>query len=385
MARQHLDDNAKDRAETTNDFNEKKTTLTEGLAATKKAVEIIREHVKNHGGDIEAADQIQHEVATTVQVAAPSGFLQRKPRRRARVLHLLNTAASVTHSRAMMGLVRELSSGPETKPFLQKAVDLVQKMIQRLRDEQREEDDKKAWCDDNIARTERSIDTLNVSHEEYSSAVSEHSSNQDTLDGEISRAKSNVNEAQRVLESNDESAAMQKKECDRNLKEHKAALDAVDRARYEVRKQIEPKDDADASQGADIMNAIDTAVDDLKKTQAVTMAQCSESKDKAANKERRNKVILAENEQRVTTKTDAHARETEKLNTATKKKAATQKELGLAQQYREELRPACEDGESDYQTRKQARASEREALEQVIPILECDIHDDDQDEACAEF
>merc|ERR550537_2110828 len=149
----------------------------------------------------------------------------------------------------------------------------------------------------------------------------------------------------------------------------------VDKVKWEVRDQLKGKADQDAGQGDDMVAAIDAAVDRLKQVAAETKATCSRSARGFANNKRKNSALLAENEQHVETSTGNHERESREKEGTEKKLASVKKELALANQYADELEAPCTVGESDYANRKAARTQEREALESVIPILECDIHD----------
>merc|ERR1719330_1366045 len=59
----------------------------------------------------------------------------------------------------------------------------------------------------------------------------------------------------------------------------------------------------------------------------------------------------------------------EKADSLTLRRSSVQKELEAVTQYRKDLEPACEKGDSTYEDRKKAREDEIEALNQALQIF----------------
>merc|ERR1719326_2359277 len=68
-------------------------------------------------------------------------------------------------------------------------------------------------------------------------------------------------------------------------------------------------------------------------------------------------------------KTAEKKRLTDKIDAMTKSKKHTEGELEATEQYLKDLQPACVSGDSSYEERKEARATEIEALQKVQGIL----------------
>merc|ERR1712134_134312 len=68
-------------------------------------------------------------------------------------------------------------------------------------------------------------------------------------------------------------------------------------------------------------------------------------------------------------KTNEKKRLVEKINSMTKTRKHVSDELEATEQYLKDLQPACVDGDSTYEDRKQARTDEIEALHKAQGIL----------------
>merc|ERR1719252_218162 len=77
----------------------------------------------------------------------------------------------------------------------------------------------------------------------------------------------------------------------------------------------------------------------------------------------------AEREQEVNMKTAEKERRVDKISSLSSQKKDTEGELEKTEQYLEDLKPACVNGDSSYDDRKAARAKEIEALKKAQNIL----------------
>merc|ERR1719375_1947677 len=83
-----------------------------------------------------------------------------------------------------------------------------------------------------------------------------------------------------------------------------------------------------------------------------------------------NNIEKAEREQEVNMKKAEKERRTDKIASLNSQKKDTEGELEKTDQYLEDLKPACVNGDSSYDDRKAARAKEIEALKKAQGILE---------------
>merc|ERR1719152_278914 len=82
-----------------------------------------------------------------------------------------------------------------------------------------------------------------------------------------------------------------------------------------------------------------------------------------------NEIEKAGRTQEVEMKTAEKARRVEKIASLSSQKKNTEGELEKTDQYLEDLKPACVDGDSSYEDRKAARTKEIEALQKSQQIL----------------
>merc|ERR1719263_326296 len=85
--------------------------------------------------------------------------------------------------------------------------------------------------------------------------------------------------------------------------------------------------------------------------------------------EKANAIEKAGREQEVKMKTAEKARRVDKIASLSSTKKDTEGELEKTDQYLEDLKPACVDGDSSYDDRKAARTKEIEALQQAQQTL----------------
>merc|ERR1719498_1570167 len=83
-----------------------------------------------------------------------------------------------------------------------------------------------------------------------------------------------------------------------------------------------------------------------------------------------NEIEKAGREQEVKMKEAEKARRNDKIASLSRTKKDTQGELEKTDQYLEDLKPACVDGDSSYDDRKAARTKEIKALQKAQGILE---------------
>merc|ERR1719379_3369241 len=84
----------------------------------------------------------------------------------------------------------------------------------------------------------------------------------------------------------------------------------------------------------------------------------------------KNDIEKAGRTQEVKMKSAEKARRVDKISSLNGQKKNTEAELEKTEQYLEDLKPACVNGDSSYEDRKAARAKEIEALKKAQVILQ---------------
>merc|ERR1719197_1893136 len=122
-------------------------------------------------------------------------------------------------------------------------------------------------------------------------------------------------------------------------------------------------------QPAGIVTILEKTAEGFAKMEADTRAQ--EAMDQKAYEEDMKECTIekARRTKESDMKTQEKKRLTDKIDAMTKSKKNTVGELEATEQYLKDLQPACVSGDSSYEERKEARATEIEALQKVQGIL----------------
>merc|ERR1719235_2186777 len=126
----------------------------------------------------------------------------------------------------------------------------------------------------------------------------------------------------------------------------------------------DPKD-----QPGGIITILEKTAEEFAQMEADTRAQ--EAMDQKAYEEDMKECTIekARRTKESDMKTAEKKRLTDKIDSMTKSKKHTSGELEATEQYLKDLKPACVSGDSSYEDRKEARATEIEALQKVQGIL----------------
>merc|ERR1719390_274152 len=103
--------------------------------------------------------------------------------------------------------------------------------------------------------------------------------------------------------------------------------------------------------------------------EADTRSQEAADQEAFDNDMQENDIEKASRTKEVEMKGNEKKRLNDKINTLSKKKKHTEDELAATEQYRKDLKPACDDGDSSYEDRKAARQKEIDALHKAQDIL----------------
>jgi len=331
---------------------------------------------------------------------APASFLQVASDPRSRAVDLLRTTARTTRSKALARLAQELSVHKDD-PF-SAMNNMIEKMIFRLMDEQRQEDEHKMWCDQELSKTNTSMIQKEEKIEELDLKLEGATAKLQELTNEIAEADKMVAEIARFMEEATEIRGIGKKENEVAIKEAQEAQSAIaeatavledfykksggateDGAAF-LQRGAEPAKLGESpstwdssysgvadpkSQPGGVIAVLERTASEFAEMEADTRAQeqtdqleyDEEMKSQKIDKARREK----ESEMKGVEKKDL----AEEIATLQKSRKHISGEHELVVQYMKDLQPACVKGDSSYEDRKAARAKETDALRQAQDIL----------------
>merc|ERR1719446_1549275 len=382
---------------------------TEDACRTKKSEWDTRS--KTRSLEIEAMDQAVKILAKSTGVrteapgnpvppASPVDFLQisqisNDPKMKA--VALLKEAAQDGHSRALERLAVEVAAHLNG-PFDQ-VNNMIEKMIFRLMDEQKKEDEHKHWCDQEIKKTETMKQDKEDKIDELKAEIKVETAEVAQLTDEIADAEKMISDIVAFMKEATEIRNTGKKENALAIKDSKDAQSsltnaiAVLEAFYKESGQI-PKEPwefiqkpvnlgknpatwdsgytgvADPTkQPGGIVSVLEGVLSDFEKMEAETKSQEAQDQKEFEDSMKANDIEKAGRTQEVTMKTQEKARRTDKIASLNAQKKNVKAELEKTDQYLVDLKPACVDGDSSYDDRKAARTKEIDALKKAQVIL----------------
>lgn len=410
--------NAKD------DLESDETTLKDTTTTCKTKAEEWDERCELREHEVEAmaaAEEILAKVAD-VRTEAPGNpvppthpvdlqmklsFLQLSdPKMKA--VNLIRQSAAKAHSKVLEGFANTLATRlKEDDPFDVINQD-IQKMIFRLMAEQKDEDEHKDWCDMEIQKSEDNKDHKEERMETLKDKIKDGKATSDELEVEIEEADTMINDIKEHMQEAKEVRDESKKENQKAIKDSEDAQAAIAKATavltsfYKESGEIEkepyeflqrdpqelPEEPSswDASytgvtdpknKNGGVLSVLEACAADFAKMEAETRAQEEEDQSAFDEDDQANQIEKARREKEVEMKTqekdtlDANVVTMEKL----RKKVNTQ--LEAVETYLKDLEPACTDGDSTYEERKEARADEIKGLKKAQETLQEAFKDDE--------
>jgi predicted nucleic acid-binding Zn-ribbon protein len=399
---------------TNSDLTADSKTLDETQKACRVKTSEWEERSATRTAEIEAMDMAKKILskATGVRTAAPGNpippaspvdFLQlvqlsssTDPKMKA--VALLKEAAADAHSNALNRLAVEVAAHLNG-PFDQ-VNNMIEKMIFRLMDEQKKEDEHKLWCDQEIEKT----DTMKTDKEDkikdLKAEIKVETAKVGELTSEITDAETMIADIVAFVKEATEIRNTGKKENALAIKDSEQAQTALTNAIavltdfYKGSGEIakEPWEfiqkpvnlgknpatwdagytgtsDPDKQPGG-IISVLEGVLGDFSKMEAETKSQ--EAQDQAAYEEdmKANDIEKAGRTQEVTMKTAEKARRSDKIASLSSTEKDTTGELEKTNQYISDLQKACVNGDSSYTDRKAARAKEITALKTAQVTLQ---------------
>merc|ERR1719181_2396986 len=310
---------------------------------------------------------------------------------------LLKEAAKGADSRAMERLAVEVAAHLNG-PF-DAVNNMIEKMIFRLMDEQKQEDEHKHWCDQEIEKTETMKENKEDKIKDLKAEIKVQTAAVKRLTDEIADAEKMISDIVAFMKEATEIRQTGKKENALAIKDAKQAQDslsnaiAVLEAFYKSSGEI-PKEPwefiqkpvnlgkkpatwdsgytgvADPTkQPGGIVSVLEAVLSDFEKMEAETKSQEAEDQSEYEESMKSHAIEKAGREQEVSMKTAEKKRRSDKIVSLNGQKKNVEAELEKTEQYLEDLKPACVDGDSSYDDRKAARAKEIEALKKAQVTL----------------
>jgi len=310
---------------------------------------------------------------------------------------LLKQAAKDSNSKALDRLAVEVAAHLKG-PFKQ-VNNMIEKMIFHLMDEQKQEDEHKHWCDQEIEKTnvmkdekEDKIKNLNAEIKTQTAKVGDLTQEIADANKMLGEIATFVKEATEIRQTGKKENALAVKDANTAqtaLTNAIAVLTAFYKSSGEVAKEPwefiqgvelgkKPSTwDAGYSAVADpskantgIISILEAVLSDFEKMEAETKSQEAEDQQEFDQAMSDHAIEKAERTQEVEMKTAEKGRRNDKINSLNGQKKNTVAELEKTNFYLRDLKPACVNGDSSYEDRKAARSKEIDALHKAQGILE---------------
>lgn len=321
---------------------------------------------------------------------------------RMKAVNMLRKTATTTHSKALARLAQELAAHLGS-PFPNELENMIQKMVFRLMNEQKEEDDHKDWCDKELATNNASEARKEDRMAELDAKLELARAREQTLAMEIADADEMVQDIAASITKSADIRAKGKVENHAAMKDAEDAQTAiadatavlaafykqtgmVAKAAYELVQRGSGKV-VDLPDAPSTWDSGYTGVADPTQQPAgiiavlqKTASQFAEMEADTRAQEQTDQELYEQELSELTIEKARRGKESEMkvaergalagtIAALTANRKHVKDELALVIQYLKDLTPACIQGDSTYEERKAARATEIEALHQAQDIL----------------
>merc|ERR1719159_2301513 len=383
------------------------TVLKETTTTCKKRGDEYEQHMKTREGELAAMQQAIEILTKVTGVRTPEekgvtlvqlGQVRKHKDPTAGVLAVLRKVKG-GKNRQLAKLADKIEKLGKQMPgsgTFDQIKNMIQKMIFHLMDEQKNEDEHKHWCDKEITNTELMIKEKTEKSEDADSTITQLAEKIQDLKNGIKDNQKFIAETEDEIASRTEDRAADKKENEATIKDAEDAQTAIAEAiavlttfykgSGEVAKEAwesfaqtnaEPEPElweeekyTGTEGGAAVIGMLENCATDFAKMQSQAEA------DETAHQDDFDKFLTKAQMDKAARTKDTEMKQSRKGRFEEKKSAKeegyahTTKELEGTKQYREDLEHACEDGDSSYAERKDARTQEIEALREAQGILE---------------
>jgi len=314
-----------------------------------------------------------------------------------KAVEFLRQQSKVLHAKALDKLAQEITAHL-TGPF-EEVTGMIQKMIFRLMAEQKDEDEHKWWCDEELNKTQASLDHKQDKMDELSAKMDDIKATIAELTEEIKAASDMVSEITGFMTEATEIREAGKHENAAALKDAEDAMTAIANAisvltdfykesgqipkePYEfIQRGVDLPDKPEtwdsgytavsdpSSQPGGIISVLEKTSEDFSEMAADTKAQEASDQKTFEDDMQEHDIEKAKRSKEAEMKENEKKRLVEKLESLTKNHKHVSDEHEATQQYQKDLQPACVEGDSTYEDRKEARTNEIEALHRAQDIL----------------
>jgi len=314
-----------------------------------------------------------------------------------KAVEFLRQQSQVLHAKALDKLAMEITAHL-TGPF-EDVTGMIQKMIFRLMAEQKDEDEHKWWCDEELNKTQASLDNKQDKMDELTAKMDDIKATIAELTEEIKAASDMVSEITGFMTEATEIREVGKKENALALKDAEDAMTAVANAisvltdfykesgqipkePYEfIQRGVELPDKPEtwdsgytavsdpSSQPGGIISVLEKTSEDFSEMAADTKAQEASDQKTFDDDMQEHDIEKAKRSKEAEMKENEKKRLVEKLDALFKTHKHVSDEHEATEQYQKDLQPACVEGDSTYEERKEARTNEIEALHRAQDIL----------------
>jgi len=317
-----------------------------------------------------------------------------------KAVKLLRQEAAEVHSKALSSFADQLAAKLDSSPFDQ-INNMVQKMIFRLMDEQKKEDEHKLWCDQEISVSKTSRDDKKEKIDMLDKKIAATKADVEDLGLDIERLDKKAVELTEFMNKATEIRTEGKRENKKALKDAEAAQAAIAKAVavletfYKESGEI-PKEDWEflqrdpvslpdepkswgksytgvtdpENQESGVIAVLKATGEDFAKMEADTRSNEISDQEKFDKDMSEASIDKAKTQKESEMKADEMKRKSDKVASMTKQQKHTTSELGAVKQYLKDLEKPCMDGDSSYEDRKKARSKEIESLREAQVILE---------------
>jgi len=388
-----LEATQKDSSIKASEWAERSKTRASEIEAIKVAIEILS---KTTGVRTEAP-------SNPVPPPSPIALLQIKAQSsdpKMKAIELLHQTAKVAKSKVLEQFANTIAahlSGP-----FDKVNNEMEKMIFRLMDEQKKEDEHKLWCDQELKQSETSrddkADKVAELNEKIEAAVAKSAqlvqaiADAQTMVADITAHMKEATEIREVGKEENKLAIKDSEDAQTAVSDAIAVLEefykssgAVPKESWEfVQTKTEGDVDlaekpstwgssysgvADPKNPTGILSVLEEISKDFAEMEAETRAQEQEDQDLHDKEMSECSIEKARRAKEAEMKQQEQKRTDTKIEDMEKTKKGVNKELDAVKQYLDDLKPACVNGDSSYEDRKAARDMEIAGIKQAKGIL----------------
>jgi len=286
-------------------------------------------------------------------------------------------------------------------------------MIFRLEAEQKDEDIHKNWCDNELDKTEDTIEAKGDKIDNLETTIEEDEARVQELANELKEAQEMVAEIVKFMKDATETREIGKSENGKAIKDAQDAQKAisqaiqvledhykesgevpkepyefVQRGTDEKAKGVDLPDKPEMwdasytgvsdpkSQPGGIVTVLEESSADFAKMEAETTAEEAEDQKQYQEDMSTHRIEKSKRDKEIEVKTEEKKSTVDNVAAMKKMLKTTKGEKNAAEKYEKELQPACVDGDSTYEERKEAREKEMEGLRTASDKLKDAFKDD---------